>query len=350
MRLGGGGPPGGGPPAGYRGNFQQNYARDYSREFGGENTVKTAGIVGAAVALFLLVWGIANVEVTEYALNYSLLTRKVEDRTYTSGRYWIGPFNYFIRFPAVVKTIQFSEGKMQFDLPTQERSSGLLRSRTSDGLDVNIELSFQYQLQPESLHNLYTTLGGAPDYHNLFVRVAIDRLTETATMYSATSFFVDRTKIGKAMEAQLRADFEERLFATIFSFQLRSVQLPQEFEDAIQETEVMKQDMQVAEAEQSSTRVALETELMKAKRRTRVRANKADASAQSTMLANSADIEQYTLTQHKAADSYAEVLKALDGKESDVLEYIESRVLRDHPSGLVTVGLGLSAAKGKDAL
>merc|ERR1712137_1043994 len=76
----------------------------------------------------------------------------------------------------------------------------------------------------------------------------------------------------------------------------------------------MKQDMQVAKAEQESTKVALATELMKAKRRTKVRANKADAFAQSTMLANRADIEQYTLTQHKAADSYAMVMNALDGK------------------------------------
>jgi len=89
---------------------------------------------------------------------------------------------------------------------------------------------------------------------------------------------------------------------------------------------------------------------MKAKRRTKVRANKADAFAQSTMLANRADIEQYTLTQHKAADSYAMVMNPLDGKESDVLEYIEARVLRDHPSNLVTVGLGLSIAKGKEGL
>merc|ERR1719329_1878597 len=287
------------------------------------------------MAALAIIGGIANVEVTEYALNYSLLTRTVEHRTYTSGRYWIGPFNYFVKYPAVVKTIQFSEAKLQYDLSASERS---------DGLDVSIELSFQYQIDPMKLYHLYTTLDASPFYHNVYTRIAIDRLTETATTYSANEFFVDRTLIGKRMEQQLKADFQKRLYASIFSFQLRSVALPEEFEDAIQETEVMKQDLQVAKAEQNSTRVSLETELMKAKRRMKVRVNQADGKAQSTMLSNAADIEQYTMSQHKAADSYAMVLKALGGKEKDVIEYMEARVLRDHVSALTTVGLGLPSS------
>jgi len=337
MRLGG--------PQGQQANRpyveQPQYGRGPSFSELGENPAAPVGCCIFLLIIFCLIGGIANVEVTEYALNYSLVSRKVDPKTYGSGRYWIGPFNYFVRFPAVVQTIQFSDSQMQYDIASSENRNDLLRSRTNDGLDVSIELSFQYQLQPKDLYELYTTFGGAPDYHRLFVRIAIDILTETATLYSATEFFVERTKIGKNMENLLKKEFESRLHAGIFSFQLRSVQLPQPFEDAIQETEVMKQDMQVAKAEQESNKVALETELMKAKRRTRVRSNKASAIAQKTMLANRADIEQYTLTQHKAADSYAMVSQALGGKEADVLEYIEARVIRDHPSALTAVGLSL---------
>lgn len=332
----GGNPYGGGPVGGGGPQFQRIELP--------ENAGKQAGVACLIMAALAFVGGIANVEVTEYALNYSLLTRTVEHRTYTSGRYWIGPFNYFVKYPAVVKTIQFSEAKLQYDLSASERSDGLLRSRTSDGLDVSIELSFQYQIDPMKLYHLYTTLDASPFYHNVYTRIAIDRLTETATTYSANEFFVDRTLIGKRMEQQLKADFQKRLYASIFSFQLRSVALPAEFEDAIQETEVMKQDLQVAKAEQNSTRVSLETELMKAKRRMKVRMNQAEGSARSTMLSNAADISQYTMTQHKAADSYAMVMKALDGKENDVLEYMETRVLRDHASKLTTVGLGLPSS------
>jgi len=299
------------------------------------------GITAFLLALVIAIGGIKSVEITEYGLAASMITRKVEKQPYISGRYWIGPWSYFIKFPSVVKTIQFSDSRLQSDLGFDEQGDPMLRSRTADGLDVTIELSFQYQLHQEKVYDLYTTMGAGRDFHDLFVRVAIDRLTEIATEYTANEFFVDRTRIGKAMEKLLKEDFESRLYATIFSFQLRSVGLPDEFEKAIQKTEVKKQDVHVAEAEQQSTKVALETQLMQAQRRTKVKANKAEGYAESVMLENSADIQQFTATQEKAAESYKLVSKELDDKENELLAYVQSRVLRDHISEKVTLGLTL---------
>jgi hypothetical protein len=288
-------------------------------------------------SLMLVLFGFGNVEVTEQALNYSLLRRRADPKPYTAGRYWIGPFNYFIKFPAILTTIQFSDAKFQSDLALGGERE--LRSRTEDGLDVFIEISFQYQLQTATLYDLYTNLGGYPDYHNTFVRLAIDRLTEAATLFTANEFFVERTRIGKEMEDMVRKDFGDHLYSSIFSFQLRSVGLPREFEDAIQETEVMKQDVQVAAMEQNSTRVALETELMQAERRVKVKASKADGQAKSIMLANKADITQYLSMQEKSADSYSGVLSNLGSNEKEMLSYMQARVLRDHPADKTMVGM-----------
>jgi len=303
----------------------------------GTNPAAVGGLGVAVLALLAVCYSVGNVEITEQALNYSMLTRKAERQTYTAGRYWIGPFNYFIKFPVVLTTIQFSDAKMQTDLAQSGEAE--LRSRTKDGLDVFIELSFQYQVQTSSLYDLYTNLDGYPVYHDTYVRLAIDRLTEAATQFTANEFFIDRTRIGKEMEELLRQDFERRLYSTIFSFQLRSVGLPAEFEEAIQETEVMKQDLKVAMMEQNSTRVSLQTSLMQAERRTRVMANKASGQAQSIMLANTADISQFLSTQEKSADSYSGVLKSLDSNEREMLSYMQARVLRDHPGDKTMIGL-----------
>ncbi|CAK0907051.1 unnamed protein product [Prorocentrum cordatum] len=124
----------------------------------GTNPVAVGGIGLAVLAGLAVCYSVGNVEITEHALNYSMLTRKAERRAYTAGRYWIGPFNYFIKFPAILTTIQFSDAKMQADLAQSGEAE--LRSRTQDGLDVFIELSFQYQLQSVNLYDLYTNLDG----------------------------------------------------------------------------------------------------------------------------------------------------------------------------------------------
>lgn len=297
-----------------------------------------AGFTFMAV-IILALSGFGSVEISEYGLLENLVTRKVAKAPFGAGRYWIGPWCRFIRFPSVVKTIQFSDSSLQTDLGFDELGDPMLRSRTSDGLDVSIELSFQYQLHEPTLYTLYTTLGPGLDFHRTYVRIAIDRLTEIATEYSAGEFFYARTKIGKDMEVKLKKDFEASLYATIFSFQLRSVALPAAFENSIQGTEVQKQEVHVAEAEQQSTKVSLETKLMQAKRRVKVRKNAGDAYAQSVMLANTADIEQFVTMQEKAADSYSGILKQLDGKENNLLAYVQSRVIRDHNGDHMTVGL-----------
>lgn len=297
--------------------------------------------IALSVVLLFVIAGLGNVEITEYGLNYSRISRKVDPVAFGPGRYWISPFNYFVRFPATVKTIQYSDASLQKDLPSDERSE-LLRSRTSDGLDVKIELSFQYQLTKPELFSLYTTFG--EDYHRTFDRIAIDRLTETATTFTANQFFVDRTTVGKHMETQLSEDFNGRLHATIFSFQLRSVELPQEFEEAIQRTEVMKQDIRAASAEQNSTIISLETDLMMAQRRTKVAQAKGEGVAKSIMLTNLADIAQFNATQRLSAESYSQVMKSLDSNEKDLMAYMKASILRDHPSKSTVLGLRTEVA------
>ena len=56
-------------------------------------------------------------------------------RGYSAGRYFLGLGHHFVRFPATVKTIQFAS--------TPDSDAGMLKSRTLDGLEVELEVSFQ---------------------------------------------------------------------------------------------------------------------------------------------------------------------------------------------------------------
>lgn len=66
------------------------------------------------------------------------------------------------------------------------------------------------------------------------------------------------------MQTQLNRYFEKWCFSQVQFFQLRSVQLPQKFEDSIAKTEVIKQSIQQAQAAKSKSVVALKTDLITA--------------------------------------------------------------------------------------
>ena len=48
------------------------------------------------------------------------------------GIYFIGVGHYFLKFPRTVQTIEFSK----------DTKNWLIKSRTNDGLEVNLEISF----------------------------------------------------------------------------------------------------------------------------------------------------------------------------------------------------------------
>jgi hypothetical protein len=84
----------------------------------------------------LLILGFSVLEATEYGLDYSWVSKNVDRKIYENGLHFLGIGHSFIRFPKMVQTIEFSK----------ERSAnqGPIQSRTLDGLEVVLEISFQY--------------------------------------------------------------------------------------------------------------------------------------------------------------------------------------------------------------
>lgn len=112
---------------------------------------------------------------------------------------------------------------------------------------MTLEISFQFLLKYESLFDLFNTF--KDKYKEIFRDIAIDVLSGNATQYSAYDFFVDRQRIGSNMQVALNQVFASHCYSSVEFFQLRNVDLPDKFEDAIQLSEVKKQSIQKAYAE-----------------------------------------------------------------------------------------------------
>lgn len=118
-------------------------------------------------------------------MDYSWLSKTIDPVAKFNGLYFIGIGHSFIKFPRNIQTIEFSQDRLA--------SRPAIESRTSDGLEVILEISFQYSLQPEHLNKLYHYYGF--EYSSTFQNIAIDVLTEEATGYTAYDFFMNRGKI-----------------------------------------------------------------------------------------------------------------------------------------------------------
>lgn len=225
---------------------------------------------GCTSVIFIIVMVTSSYDTLEpeaMGLHYNTLEETVQDdngQAFKEGRYFLGLGSRFIKFPATVQTIEFTSPPLQ--------------SRTSDGLGVRIEISFQYQLDPFTLLDLYKKFGD--EYGEIFTRISTNVLKVAATQYSASNFFSNRTTIGPLMEGELRQKFVDLgLNAKMPGFQLSSVHLPEDFEASIRETQMQQQQVAILKAEQLTKKVEWETEFQKTVQRVDVKLNQARAEA-----------------------------------------------------------------------
>jgi len=92
--------------------------------------------IAFTVGTILIILSFSILDIKEYGLDYSWISKSVDRIVYDNGLHFLGIGHKFIRFPRTLQTIEFSRERYA--------NSGPIHSRTADGLEVTIEISFQY--------------------------------------------------------------------------------------------------------------------------------------------------------------------------------------------------------------
>jgi len=191
-----------------------------------------------------------------------------------------------------------------------------------------LEISFQYVLQPESLYKLFMTYG--EHYQPIFSNIAIDLLTEEATKYTAYDFFMDRGKIKEDFQKMLNQVFSKVCYSNIQFLQLRSVDLPSLFEQAIQESEVKKQDIQKAFAELNKVTVEVDTKIKAADFQKNVTINIAQGEAESLLKQNAAQIDSLKQVQNTQTQAYSNLKSNLGLSNQALLNFVKAKLIKNY--------------------
>ena len=80
----------------------------------------------------------------QYGLDYNGFRKVVSPTAQGSGRYFLGLGHRFIVYPRTYQTIEYSNAP--------GANAGPLQSRTKDGVEVVVMISFQYQVSQHQPH------------------------------------------------------------------------------------------------------------------------------------------------------------------------------------------------------
>jgi hypothetical protein len=277
----------------------------------------------------LLIFGFSSLEATELGLDYSWVTKNVDSTIYQNGLHFLGIGHSFVKYPKMVQTIEFSNDRGA-DLKS-------LQSRTQDGLEVVIEVSFQYQIDSSKLFPLFNAYG--EQYKEVFQNIAADILTEESTKFTAYQFFNNKAMITNDFKDKLNIQYQLECFSSVIFLQLRKVDLPNPFEEAIRETEVKKQDINIAKAEQKKVLVEVDTLIKSALFQKNVTINIAEGDAQSILQNNDAQVDSYNKVQTAQTNAYMNLKNNLAMKNEDLLKMIKTQVVRDYAGNNMAVAV-----------
>lgn len=241
----------------------------------------------------------------------------------------LGLGHSFIKFPKTAQPIKLSKER--------DADRGPVESRTSDGLEVILDISFQYSLISTQLYDLY--MAYKENYKSVIIASAFDVINDKATSYTAYNFFVKRGEISVSMEGALREALSECCYVTVNSFQLADVDLPDPFENSISESEVKNQDIKKAEAEYDQSKIELDTRVQKAEANKKVMMNKALGDAKSLLVKTQGQIGGFELTEKALIEGYTNIKDSNQQTSNDFLAFLRAKLIDEYKGKSITVGL-----------
>jgi regulator of protease activity HflC (stomatin/prohibitin superfamily) len=269
---------------------------------------------GCVIALTAIILSaVATIEPIEQGILYNTLTKTLYKDTYTGGMYYAGITSKFIKFPAKVVTVEFSNNKDSDTTP--------LATRTEEGLQLMLHFSFQYQIQSENLTKLYGLIGES-GHQSLYERIARDTLLKEAGNYPAPQYWLKRTDIGNKMKERLNLALNQA-FAECVSFQFINIDLPDSYENAIVLTQIENQKQQTYTYERETRLIESEINVARSSAEKDIAIIQSTADGEAIKARNNADADIRAVTIENQKQTWEKTKTSIGFDENiDLLSYI----------------------------
>ena len=205
--------------------------------------------------IIILAKSLNRVDSTEYGVLYNQRRKTLSDEARSGGLH-IGPPDYeFIKFPSTYITV---------DLP-----EGICVSK--DGLRVSFTVTFQYQLPNEWILTVVRKYRDYDKWSDIVEAAGTSAVQHTCSDFNIADFQKQRGVIQSSMEDNLRLKLEgakedgsDGVYARAISLQLRNIDLPEEYQEAVAEKQRAAEDIELAKNQRTQETTKAQTELLKA--------------------------------------------------------------------------------------
>jgi len=193
----------------------------------------------------------------EYGLDMDMVSASINPVVVTEpGLHQLGPGHRFVTYPRTIQTLS-----IVCRASTCVEPYDRLQTRTSDGLSVSLNVSFQYRYDPARLVSLYNAYPEG-DLHMIFENTATALLSQVATNYSAYRFFNELNVIATAMQTALTNVIDTKLFAFVDALQITEVHLPAAFQNAIVTSLQSQQNITAMRRHRDNMLVSFESQVL----------------------------------------------------------------------------------------
>lgn len=271
-----------------------------------------------SVTILLLAVSLKKLTSTEYGVQYNRNSKILDDAARSGGLH-IGPPGFkFIKFPSTQITV---------DLPGDTCIS-------MDGLRVQFSVTFQYQIQAESLSTVILKYRNFETWAGIVEAAGNSAVQHACSLFSISNFQTKRGEIQLKMQESLKLKLEgapdgdksDGVYAIALSLQLREVTLPEAYQAAVAEKQAATEDIILAQNQRVQETTKAQTVFLssqeEAKRINSTATNEADILlTEATLRAKEIKLEF-----ENEALTIAQSKKALNLTNDGVLAFLSNRL------------------------
>jgi len=227
--------------------------------------------IAVIISIVLVAVSLKKLQSTEYGLEYDKWAKTLDDAAKTGGLHAGPPGYYFVKFPSTQISADIADTCV-----------------SRDGLRVQIDVTFQYQMTAEYITQVVEKYRDFKSWATMVEATGNSAIQHTCSEYNVTDFQSLRNVIQDSMLDNMRIKLEgsvdegitdDGVYALATSLQLRNIELPQEYKTAVSDKQRAEEDINLAKNQRTQESTKANTELLAAQEEARKILDKANNDA-----------------------------------------------------------------------